>query len=221
MVFDIEKSWKEKLASEFTSPYFSLLTTKVADAYLSTSPTYPPFQNIFSAFELCPFNKVKVVILGQDPYHGPSQAHGLSFSVPEGAPIPPSLRNIYKEIKEDVGKDIPVSGNLENWAKQGVLLLNATLTVKGGQPASHQGIGWETFTDAVIKKIAQDKEHVVFILWGKYAEAKANLIDQKKHLILIAPHPSPFSAYKGFFGCKHFSQTNRYLLKTNQTPIAW
>ncbi len=167
MGFEIEKSWKEKLASEFTSPYFSLLTTKVADAYLATSPTYPPYQNIFSAFELCPFNKVKVVILGQDPYHGPSQAHGLSFSVPEGAPIPPSLRNIYKEIKADVGKDIPTSGNLENWAKQGVLLLNATLTVKGGQPASHQGIGWETFTDAVIKKIAKDKEHVVFILWGK------------------------------------------------------
>jgi len=145
MVFDIEKSWKEKLASEFTSPYFSLLTAKVEDAYLAASPTYPPFQNIFSAFALCPFDKVKVVILGQDPYHGPKQAHGLSFSVPENVTIPASLRNIYKEIKTDVGKDIPLSGNLENWAKQGVLLLNATLTVKAGQPASHQGIGWETF----------------------------------------------------------------------------
>jgi uracil-DNA glycosylase len=221
MGFEIEKSWKEKLVAEFAAPYFAQLTAKVEDAYISKHPTYPPYQNIFSAFTLCPFDKVKVVILGQDPYHGHGQAHGLSFSVPDGVNIPPSLKNIYKEIQTDIGNPIPSSGNLESWAKQGVLLLNATLTVKGGQPASHQGIGWETFTDAIIKKISDEKVQVVFLLWGKYAEAKANLIDQNKHLILLAPHPSPFSAYKGFFGCKHFSKANDYLIKTKQTPIVW
>ncbi len=221
MKVDIEKSWGDKLKTEFEADYFSKLTKTVKSAYLSVTPTYPPPKQIFSAFALCPFDKVKVVILGQDPYHGHGKAHGLSFSVPDGVTVPPSLKNIYKEIQADLGISVPTSGNLERWAKQGVLLLNATLTVTAGMPGSHQGLGWETFTDNVIKKISAEKHNVVFLLWGKYAQAKANLIDDKKHLILKAPHPSPFSAYTGFLGCRHFSKTNEYLKDTKQLLIDW
>jgi uracil-DNA glycosylase len=220
MNLKLEASWKAALTEEFTKPYFKTLTEKVRGAYLAGG-VYPPPKFVFHALELCPFEKVRVVILGQDPYHGAGQAHGLSFSVPEGIRVPPSLQNIYKEIASDLGKSIPSSGNLEHWAEQGVLLLNATLTVHSGRPASHQGWGWETFTDAIIKTISDQKEHVVFLLWGNYARAKKSLIDNTKHLILEAPHPSPFSANSGFFGSKHFSQTNTYLEKYKQTPIDW
>ncbi len=220
MDIKIEPSWNKVLQTEFTKPYFVALTSKIKNAYLERT-VFPPPKYIFNAFDLCPFEKVKVVILGQDPYHGPNQAHGLSFSVPDGVKTPPSLQNIYKEIKSDLGKDIPDSGNLERWAKQGVLLLNATLTVESGQPASHQGLGWEIFTDAVIKKISNEQKHVVFLLWGNFARSKASLIDESKHLILKAPHPSPFSAYTGFFGSKHFSQTNKYLTENGLGEIHW
>lgn len=220
MSFTIEKSWSKKLSSEIEKPYFPALLSEVTKLYESEE-IYPPQDKVFAAFELCPFDKIKVVILGQDPYHGEGQAEGLSFSVPNDTKVPPSLKNIYKEIHADIGTPIPASGNLENWAKQGILLLNATLTVQAKQPGSHQGIGWEQFTDAVIKKISDEKEHVVFLLWGKYAQAKAELIDNSKHLILKAPHPSPFSAYTGFFGCKHFSQTNEYLESNGQKEICW
>ena len=216
----LEKRWKEKLTNEFTKPYFVSLAGKVQESYQYRS-VFPPLPLIFNAFALCPFDQVKVVILGQDPYHGEGQAHGLSFSVPEHIPIPPSLRNIYKEIQSDLGQPIPTSGNLERWAKQGVLLLNATLTVLPNTPGSHQGLGWETFTDAVIKKISEEKEHVVFLLWGKYAQAKAELIDTSKHLVLTAPHPSPFSAHTGFLGSKHFSKTNNYLKANHLNEIKW
>lgn len=220
MNLELETSWKQALESEFEKEYFTELAGKVHDAYL-TGQIHPTLKNIFKAFELCRYDAVRVVILGQDPYHGPDQAHGLSFSVPEGVKIPPSLRNIYKEIATDIGKEIPTSGNLEHWATQGVLLLNATLTVASGQPASHQGWGWETFTDAIIKTVSDEKEHVVFILWGKYAQAKVSLIDTKKHFVLQAPHPSPFSAHTGFFGCKHFSKTNEYLARHRLPPVNW
>lgn len=220
MNVDIEPSWANKLQEEFDKDYFVSLTAFVRSAYLSNA-VHPKHVDLFNAFNLCPFEKVRVVILGQDPYHGIGQAHGLSFSVRKGVSIPPSLKNIFKEIASDVGTLIPTSGNLEHWAEQGVLLLNATLTVESGLPASHQGQGWETFTDAVIKKISDEKEQVVFLLWGKYAQAKASLINSKKHLILTAPHPSPFSAYTGFFGSKHFSQTNAYLKKHGHKPIIW
>ncbi len=187
--------------------------------YLSAT-VYPPPKFVFHAFELCPFEKVEVVILGQDPYHGPGQAHGLSFSVPEKVRIPPSLQNIYKEIMSDVGGTIPISGNLEHWARQGVLLLNATLTVRAHQAGSHQHKGWEEFTDAVIRTISEKKEHVVFILWGRYAREKKRLIDSSKHLILESAHPSPFSA-TAFFGNKHFSKTNEYLKKWGKKEIGW
>lgn len=216
----IESTWRKILKDEFEKEYFKDLTTNVHEAYL-INPIYPPSQYLFSAFNLCPFSKVKVVILGQDPYHGPNQAHGLSFSVPEGIKIPPSLRNIYKEIESDTGKPIPGSGDLERWAKQGVLLLNATLTVQSGKAGSHQKLGWKQFTDAVIKKVSDEQEHVVFLLWGNFARAKRDLIDSKKHLILEAPHPSPLSAYNGFFGCKHFSKSNEYLNKHGQVEISW
>ena len=216
----VEPSWKAALQSEFEKPYFAELTAKVKEAYLEKT-VYPAPKNIFNALELCPLDAVKVVILGQDPYHGPGQAHGLSFSVPDDIKTPPSLQNIYKEIKSDIGTDIPESGNLERWAKQGVLLLNATLTVEKSQAGSHQGWGWETFTDAIIKTVSDQKEHVVFLLWGKHAQAKEDLIDGSKHLILKAPHPSPFSAHTGFFGCKHFSQTNEYLKKNGLEEIEW
>lgn len=220
MNIKIESSWKTALKGEFEKDYFKNLTTFVKQEY-ATHKIYPPPKQIFNAFDLCSFDKVKVVILGQDPYHGAGQAHGLCFSVPENIPVPPSLQNIYKEIKDDVGGEIPKHGNLENLAKQGVLLLNATLTVEAGKAASHQGMGWEEFTDSVIKKISDEKEHVVFLLWGNYARAKKELIDQTKHLVLEAAHPSPFSAYSGFFGCKHFSKTNEYLKKHGTEEIRW
>jgi uracil-DNA glycosylase len=221
MNVSIEPSWKKVLESEFELPYFKTLSETVRTAYLGSAPVYPPPKSIFNAFELCPFDQVKVVILGQDPYHGAGQAHGLCFSVQDGVRVPPSLQNMYKEIKDDLGIEIPQGGNLERWAKQGVLLLNATLTVIDGKPGSHQKIGWETFTDAVIKKISDEKEHVVFLLWGKYAQDKGAHIDTAKHLVLKAPHPSPLSAYTGFLGCKHFSKTNEYLKTNDLSPVEW
>ncbi len=222
MEVKIEPSWKSALATEFSKEYFTRLSSEVkADYLLNEPPIYPPASLVFNAFNLCPFSCVKVVILGQDPYHGPGQAHGLSFSVPEGVKTPPSLKNIYKEIHSDLKTEIPESGNLERWAKQGVLLLNATLTVQKGKPGSHQGRGWEEFTDAVIGTISNQKEHVVFLLWGNFARSKAQLVDPKKHLVLEAAHPSPFSAHNGFFGCKHFSKANAYLKENNLEEINW
>ena len=217
----MEPSWKELLKEEFEKPYFEALATTVREAYCARESIFPPPQFIFNAFTQCPFDAVKVVILGQDPYHGAGQAHGLCFSVHNGTRIPPSLQNIYKELHHDLGIPISTSGDLTHWAKQGVLLLNATLTVREGVPNSHQGLGWETFTDAVIHKISDEKEHVVFLLWGSYAQKKGSRIDTSKHLVLTAPHPSPFSAHNGFFGCAHFSKTNAYLETTGQKPIAW
>lgn len=216
----IEESWKAVLAEEFSKEYFKKLSAQVRSAYLS-GHVFPPPKLVFNAFSLCPFEKTKVVILGQDPYHGAGQAHGLSFSVPDDVRVPPSLQNIYKEIKADIGTDVPESGNLERWAKQGVLLLNATLTVASGQAGSHQNIGWEQFTDAIIKKLSEKKTGLVFLLWGRFAQDKSKLIDESKHLILKAAHPSPFSAYNGFFGSKHFSQCNKYLEDHGKTPIQW
>ena len=221
MDIKIDPSWKSALEEEFGAPYFSELREKIRNAYLEKQTVYPPPQRIFNAFDLCPFDGLRVVILGQDPYHGAGQAHGLSFSVQDGVRIPPSLKNIYKELQDDLGIVPAATGNLERWAKQGVLLLNATLTVLGGKPGSHQGIGWEKFTDAVIQKISENKEHVVFMLWGRYAGDKAGMIDASKHLILRAPHPSPFSAHSGFFGCKHFSRANTYLEHHGLDPIHW
>lgn len=216
----IEESWKQELQNEFEKPYFKELTDFVKSEY-QTKTVYPPPALIFHAFDACPFEKVKVVILGQDPYHGRGQAHGLCFSVNDGVAIPPSLQNIYKEINADVGAPIPTSGNLERWANQGILLLNATLTVLAGQAGSHQHKGWEDFTDAAIKQLSDKRENLVFILWGNYAQKKGEIIDQKKHLVLKAAHPSPFSAYNGFFGCKHFSKTNAYLIMQGKEPIKW
>lgn len=220
MDVEIEDSWKKVLNEEFEKDYFQKLSKKVRDAYTSKT-VYPPPKLVFNAFAHCPFEKVKVVILGQDPYHGPGQAMGLSFSVPGGVKTPPSLQNIYKEIAADIGKDIPNNGNLEHWAKQGVLLLNATLTVEAGQAGSHQGLGWEEFTDTVIQKLSDEKEHIVFMLWGNYAKKKGATIDRSKHLVLEAAHPSPLSAYNGFFGCKHFSKANKYLKDNNLPQIEW
>jgi uracil-DNA glycosylase len=216
----IEQSWKECLKDEFEKPYFKQIVNFVRDEYRN-STIYPAAKLIFNAFNLCPFDKIKVVLLGQDPYHEPGQAHGLCFSVQEGIPFPPSLRNIFKEINEDSGKPVPRSGDLTRWAEQGVLLLNATLTVKAHQAGSHQGKGWETFTDAVIQKLAAQKKHIVYILWGAYAQRKAGMIDGSQNLVLQSPHPSPLSAGRGFFGNKHFSKTNEYLEKTGQTAIDW
>lgn len=220
MTVQIEESWKTALATEFDKPYFIELAELVRQAYLSET-AYPPPQLVFNAFAHTPFDRVRVVILGQDPYHGPGQAHGLSFSVPDGVRTPPSLRNMYKEIAADLGITPPASGNLERWADQGVLLLNATLTVRAGAAGSHQGLGWEHFTDAVIQKLSDEKEHLVFMLWGRYAQDKGKNIDGTKHLILKAAHPSPLSAHNGFFGCKHFSQCNQYLKETGSMPIKW
>ena len=220
MQVKIEKSWQEVLQPEFDKPYFESLVGFVKQEYASRT-IFPPAGQIFNAFNTCPFNNVKVVILGQDPYHGPGQAHGLCFSVNDGIPFPPSLQNIFKEISSDLGLQIPSSGNLTRWAEQGVLLLNATLTVRASQAGSHQGKGWEEFTDSVIKIISEKAENVVFILWGSYAIKKKALIDASKHCILTAPHPSPLSSYRGFFGCKHFSKTNEYLQSVGKTPIAW
>lgn len=216
----IEQSWRELLQPEFDKPYFEELTGFVRKEYQSKK-VFPPPKNIFKAFDLCPFNKVKVVILGQDPYHGPGQAHGLCFSVNKNIPTPPSLVNLYKEINSDIGSSIPTHGNLEHWAEQGVFLLNATLTVVAHMAGSHQKKGWETFTDEAIRLIAEKKEHVVFMLWGNHAQDKAWMIDESKHLILRAPHPSPLSAHRGFFGCKHFSKTNDYLKAHGLKPIEW
>ncbi len=220
MEVKIESSWKERLQAEFDKPYFEGLTQFVRKEY-ATHTVYPPGNLIFNAFDQCPFDLVKVVIIGQDPYHEPRQAHGLCFSVNDGIPFPPSLQNIFKEITEDLGIPAPVSGNLLRWAKQGVLLLNATLTVRAHAAGSHQNKGWETFTDAVIHRLAEEKEHLVFILWGSYAQKKGDFIDTSKHLVLKSPHPSPLSAHRGFFGNKHFSKANEYLIKTQQTPISW
>ena len=216
----IEKSWKSLLEDEFEKDYFNGLTEFVRNEY-KTHTIYPPAKLIFNAFDQCSFDKLKVVIIGQDPYHGPGQAHGLCFSVNDGVVFPPSLRNIFKEIKNDLGKEIPESGNLDNWGKQGVLLLNATLTVRANQAGSHQKKGWEQFTDAVIHKINEQKQHIVFILWGNFAIKKGLFIDQNKHLILSSVHPSPLSASRGFFGNKHFSRTNDFLGQNGLDPINW
>ena len=220
MEVKIDQSWKEHLQTEFDKPYFKTLTDFVKEEY-AHGPVYPPGRLIFNAFDLCPFDKVKVVIIGQDPYHEPGQAHGLCFSVNEGVPFPPSLRNIFKEISDDLGKPVPANGDLTRWAQQGVLLLNATLTVRAGQAGSHQGRGWEEFTDAVIKELNASRDGLVFILWGSYAKKKGAVIDRSRHLVLTSAHPSPLSAYNGFFGNHHFSQTNKWLQEHGQTPIEW
>lgn len=216
----IEESWKKVLKDEFEKPYFKILTDFVRKEY-QTQTVYPPAKLIFNAFDLCPFDKVKVVIIGQDPYHGPGQAHGLCFSVNDGIDVPPSLVNIYKEIKEDLGIEPPASGNLERWAKQGVLLLNATLTVRARTAGSHQNKGWEEFTDRVIKELSEKRKDVVFMLWGSYAQKKGAIIDTKKHCVLTSVHPSPLSAYRGFLGCKHFSKANEYLKSKGLAEICW
>jgi len=216
----IEQSWKAQLKSEFNADYFTKLSEFIVTEN-QTQRVFPPGNKMFSAFNHTPFNKVKVVILGQDPYHGEGQAQGLSFSVPEGIAKPPSLVNIFKEINTDLGFSIPKNGNLEKWADQGVLLLNATLTVRANVAGSHQKRGWENFTDAAIKTLSEKRENLVFILWGRFAQNKEALIDKNKHLILKAAHPSPFSAYKGFFGCKHFSKTNEYLRSKGIEEIDW
>lgn len=216
----IEQGWNEVLSKEFNEPYFEKLTDFVKNEY-KNHKIFPPLGELFSAFDLCPFNKVKVVIIGQDPYHGPGQAHGLSFSVRNGVQFPPSLRNIFKEINADLGTAVPQSGDLTRWATQGVLLLNATLTVRAHQAGSHQGKGWESFTDAAIKAISEQKEKVVFLLWGAYAQRKGQVIDKSKHLVLESVHPSPLSASRGFFGNHHFSRTNNYLIENGKSPIEW
>lgn len=216
----IEQSWKEVLQPEFEKPYFKTLTDFVRAEY-STRQIFPPAKQIFNAFDQCPFDKVKVVIIGQDPYHGYGQAHGLCFSVNDNVAIPPSLVNIYKEIQRDLGKPIPKSGNLLHWANQGVLLLNATLTVQANLAGSHQGKGWETFTDAAIERLAYEKENLVFMLWGSYAQQKGKVIDPQKHLVLRSVHPSPLSAHRGFIGCGHFSAANEYLLSKGKEAINW
>ncbi len=216
----IEPSWKEKLQAEFEKDYFEKLIAFVKNEY-ATQTIYPPGKLIFNAFEQCPFENLKVVILGQDPYHEPGQAHGLCFSVNDGIQFPPSLQNIFKEIETDLGIVAPKTGNLLRWAQQGVLLLNATLTVRAHTAGSHQNKGWETFTDAVIHRIAEEKENVVFILWGSYAQKKGEFINPNRHLVLKSPHPSPLSAHRGFFGNKHFYKANEYLKQTGQIPIEW
>ena len=217
----IEPSWKEVLRQEFSKPYFLQIVSFLKTEKTAGKIIYPPGSLIFNAFNTTPFDKVKVVLLGQDPYHGPGQAHGLSFSVPEGIPPPPSLVNIFKELQTDTGLSMPRHGNLTYWARQGVLLLNASLTVRANEPMSHSKIGWATFTDTVIEKISQQKKEVVFLLWGKFAQEKQILIDETRHLVLKAAHPSPFSVEKGFFGCRHFSKTNEYLTGNKIDPIDW
>ena len=220
MEVKIEPSWKSALDYLFEKKYFKDLVSFVKDEY-ATTKVYPPGKEIFNAFNHTPIDSVKVVILGQDPYHGPGQAHGLSFSVKPGVPFPPSLQNIFKEIETDLGKPMPSNGDLTRWAEQGVFLLNATLTVRAHQAASHQKKGWEEFTDEVIRKISDSCEHVVFMLWGSYAQKKSILIDSSKHLVLKAPHPSPLSSYRGFFGCQHFSKANNFLISNGMKPINW
>lgn len=216
----IEESWKELLSNEFQSDYFYQLKQFLEDEKKHYM-IYPPGNNIFAAFNHTPFDKVKIVILGQDPYHGEGQAHGLCFSVPDGIKQPPSLVNIFKEVESDMGVKMSKSGNLEKWANQGVLLLNATLTVRANQAGSHQNRGWEKFTDAVIGKLSENRKDLIFILWGSYAQAKTKIIDQSKHHILKSVHPSPLSVYRGFYGCKHFSKTNEILISLGKEPIDW
>ncbi|NCB69130.1 MAG: uracil-DNA glycosylase [Bacteroidia bacterium] len=216
----IEPLWKEALKEEFEKDYFGKLTDFVKAEY-SIKQIFPAGSQIFNAFDQCPFNKVKVVIIGQDPYHGPGQAHGLCFSVNDGVAFPPSLLNIFKEIERDLGIPSPKSGNLTRWAQQGVLLLNATLTVEAHKAGSHQGKGWETFTDAAIRKLATEKQNIVFMLWGSYAQQKGAMIDASKHLVLKSVHPSPLSAYRGFIGCGHFSQANQFLEAKGLDKIRW
>lgn len=216
----IEPSWKEALKDEFGKDYFGKLTDFVKTEY-SSKQIFPAGSQIFNAFDQCPFDKVKVVIIGQDPYHGPGQAHGLCFSVNDGVAFPPSLLNIFKEIERDLGIPYPQSGNLTRWAQQGVLLLNATLTVEAHKAGSHQGKGWETFTDAAIRKLATEKQNIVFMLWGSYAQQKGAMIDASKHLVLKSVHPSPLSAYRGFIGCGHFSQANQFLEAKGLDKINW
>ena len=216
----IEESWRRVLQPEFDKPYFELLTSFVRQAY-KEKQCFPPAKLIFNAFDSCPFDKVRVVIIGQDPYHDVGQAQGLCFSVPDGIAVPPSLQNIYKELQSDLGIIPPHSGNLQRWAEQGVLLLNATLTVEAHRPGSHQNKGWEELTDAAIAALNSQREHLVFMLWGAYAKRKGQVIDTRKHLVLTAPHPSPLSAYQGFFGCKHFSKANDYLVRNGLPPINW
>lgn len=216
----IEPSWKALLQEQFSKPYFINLADFVKHEYQNYK-VYPPGSQIFNAFNFCPVDETKVVIIGQDPYHGPRQANGLCFSVNEGIPMPPSLVNIFRELKDDLGKDIPANGSLERWAKQGVLLLNATLTVRAGQAGSHQDKGWEEFTDAAIRELSETKEGLVFLLWGSYAQRKGAVIDTSRHLVLKSAHPSPFAAHKGFFGNRHFSKANDYLVKHGKSPIEW
>lgn len=220
MTVRIENSWREVLQPEFDKPYFELLTSFVRHEY-QTKQCFPPARLIFNAFDSCPFDKVRVVIIGQDPYHDVGQAQGLCFSVPDGIAIPPSLQNIYKELQQELGIPIPHSGNLQHWAEQGVLLLNATLTVEAHHPGSHQNKGWEELTDAAIAALNAKREHLVFMLWGAYAKRKGQVIDARKHLVLTAAHPSPLSAYNGFFGCGHFVKANEYLVQHGQQPIDW
>lgn len=220
MTVKIEPSWGTRLKGEFESPYFRDLTDYVRTEYRQGA-CYPPGAQIFNAFDLCPFEKAKVVIIGQDPYHEPGQAEGLCFSVADGVRFPPSLLNIFKEIHDDLGRPMPESGSLRRWAEQGVLLLNATLTVRAHQAASHAGHGWERFTDAAIARLAAEREHLVFMLWGSYAQKKGAFIDRSRHLVLASAHPSPLSAHRGFFGNHHFSLANDYLVRHGQTPIAW
>lgn len=218
----IEKGWKERLSAEFETAYFARLTDAVRREYRTPGITvYPPAPRIFSAFDLVPFDDVKVVIIGQDPYHGPGQANGLAFSVNPGVDIPPSLRNIFKEISTDTGAPVPADGDLTRWARQGVLLLNATLTVRAHQPKSHAMLGWEKFTDAAVRAVNEHRDNVVFLLWGSDAIRKGSMIDRSRHLVLTAPHPSPLSAHRGFFGCRHFTQANAYLAAHGKQPIVW
>ena len=216
----IDESWRQVLQPEFDKPYFELLTSFVRQAY-ATRQCFPPAGQIFRAFDLCPFDQVRVVIIGQDPYHDVNQAHGLCFSVQDGVPIPPSLVNIYKELQRDLGISVPASGNLTHWAEQGVLLLNATLTVEAHKAGSHQGKGWEELTNAAIQALNKQRSNIVFMLWGSYAQRKGQFIDRKRHLVLTAVHPSPLSAYRGFIGCGHFSQANNYLQQHGLAPINW
>jgi uracil-DNA glycosylase len=216
----IDESWKSRISAEFGKPYFRNLTEFVKEEYRKNT-VYPPGSLIFNAFNMCPFDKVKAVIIGQDPYHGPGQAHGLCFSVREDIDFPPSLVNIFKEIKSDLGTEVPPSGNLERWAAQGVLLLNATLTVRAHMAGSHQNKGWEQFTDAAISLLNSEKKNLVFFLWGAYAQKKGEAIDESKHLVLKSVHPSPLSVYRGFFGNKHFSRCNEYLESFGIEPVKW
>lgn len=216
----LEAGWRDRLQSEFKQPYFKQLVAFVKSEYESHE-VYPRGADIFRAFDACPFDKTRVVILGQDPYHGAGQAHGLCFSVNDGVRIPPSLVNIFKELKSDIGLEIPNSGNLQQWSERGVLLLNATLTVRASSPGSHQGKGWEEFTDSAIARLSDERESLVFLLWGAYAQRKGEVVDRTKHLVLKAAHPSPFAAHKGFFGSRHFSKANKYLKEKGLQPVDW